>query len=81
LEGAKETIPIVVDAFYSGIIEGLTPILRGGKLVDQNEQRRFCSHSDNTLAYGEPDKVGFVVDIQLFHQVGFVRLHRPQAND
>ncbi len=49
--------------FCSGIIDGLTPILRWEKLVDQNEQRRFCSHGDNALTYGKPDEVSFIVDI------------------
>ena len=75
----KEVIPIIMGEFYSGILDGLTPILGWEKLVEQSEWGKALlipSHCDNAPAYGKPDKVGFVADIQLFHQVGFVRLHR-----
>jgi hypothetical protein len=33
----KEVIPIIMGEFYSGILDGLTPILGWEKLVEQTE--------------------------------------------
>ena len=54
-----------MDAFYLGIFDGLTRILRWEKLADHSEWKQELrpSHGDNALAYGKSDEVGFIVDI------------------